>query len=230
MRSSPVPAHVDRRAFQRHRRIRQLGYKDYDDYLLSPAWSDVKRRYRASDMPQMCACGATKGLQMHHKTYERVGQERLEDLAVMCKTCHRDLHIIEARGEIGLDHDALRDDLRAAAYAEHEARRKARSEEAKPAAVREAESALDLASARDAAQRAARDLLRDRRHVRDSILSFEDRALQRAQRIARHLAIHVQSVEEADGVRRLCEAVRLGQVSPRAALGVLSALRAKQAA
>lgn len=116
MRSSSVPLHVESRSFRRHRRLRQLGYGDYRDYLLSPAWSDVKRRYRQSDLPQMCGCGATTELEMHHKTYERVGEERLEDLAPMCSPCHRVLHVLEARGEIGLEFDPLRDDARAAAY------------------------------------------------------------------------------------------------------------------
>lgn len=126
----PSPSHVERRTFKRHRRIRQLGYEDYAAYLHSPAWSDVKRRYRESDLPQMCVCGATEGLHLHHKTYARVGEEQLEDLAPLCKPCHADLHVIEARGEVSLDYNGLKDDLRAAAYAlvEKERVRKSRRE------------------------------------------------------------------------------------------------------
>jgi len=45
-----------------------------------------------------CAqCGETKGeLHVHHLTYERFGNESLQDLQVLCKTCHLGHH--EMRG------------------------------------------------------------------------------------------------------------------------------------
>jgi len=40
-----------------------------------------------------CVCGRvhmdTRKLQVHHKTYDRLGKERAEDLMVMCRRCHR---------------------------------------------------------------------------------------------------------------------------------------------
>jgi 5-methylcytosine-specific restriction endonuclease McrA len=33
-------------------------------------------------------CGAMGPLQVHHRTYERLGHERIEDLRVLCKYCH----------------------------------------------------------------------------------------------------------------------------------------------
>lgn len=90
------------RARVREVRLRELGYSDYSAYLNSAAWRDVKRRYRESDLPQICRCGATRW-QLHHTTYERVGREELEDLIPLCSDCHALAHTLEAAGIIGLD-------------------------------------------------------------------------------------------------------------------------------
>lgn len=125
-----VSPHTDRQArarrLNRHRRLRRLGYTNYAEYLRSPAWSDVKRRYRASDLPQVCVCGETT-VQLHHKTYERVGEEALTDLAPLCGDCHRLVHVLERRGELLLDLTGLCSDERAAAYAIVAERRAARA-------------------------------------------------------------------------------------------------------
>ncbi len=34
-------------------------------------------------------CGAATGLQLHHRHYETLGRERLEDVEVLCDSCHR---------------------------------------------------------------------------------------------------------------------------------------------
>lgn len=62
-------------------------------YLNSEHWEDVKRRYRESKHPWVCyVCGTTVHLQLHHKTYERIGCEELTDLIPMCKDCHFAVH------------------------------------------------------------------------------------------------------------------------------------------
>lgn len=106
-----------RRRLQRQRRLRELGYKDYDAYLRSPHWRQVKARYRCSDQPQDCICGETERLQVHHLTYERVGDERLKDLTLLCLPCHAMIHELERRGQIGLDFTGFVDAQRADRYA-----------------------------------------------------------------------------------------------------------------
>lgn len=69
----------------------RLGFQRYAEYLASPHWRDVKRRYRASNRPQRCVCGAA-GSQLHHLTYQRLGAERLTDLELLCEVCHRRVH------------------------------------------------------------------------------------------------------------------------------------------
>jgi hypothetical protein len=67
---------------------------DYEAYLRTPHWRAVRRRYWASKRPKRCAaCGiAGVPLDLHHKTYARLGKERLSDLTLMCRPCHEALH------------------------------------------------------------------------------------------------------------------------------------------
>jgi hypothetical protein len=78
----PLDLATKRRARReiRAERLRRLGFKDYDAYLRSPQWASLKARYRASDLPQACVLCDEELVQLHHVTYERVGEE-LTDLA-----------------------------------------------------------------------------------------------------------------------------------------------------
>lgn len=75
---------------------------DYDAYIRSPEWAAVKDRYRASKLPQTCyACGDPEGpVQFHHRSYKRLGHERLADLLPLHPACHRRVHSL-ARGRGG---------------------------------------------------------------------------------------------------------------------------------
>jgi len=37
-------------------------------------------------------CGVPWGLEVHHLTYDNLGDESLEDLICLCRDCHRQLH------------------------------------------------------------------------------------------------------------------------------------------
>lgn len=113
------PPHVRRRSRRRLARLRALGYASYRAYLISPHWRSVRALYWASDLPQQCICGETEALQLHHLTYDRIGGEALTDLVPLCATCHADIHVLERRGEIGLDFAGLYSRQRATHYAEH---------------------------------------------------------------------------------------------------------------
>jgi hypothetical protein len=70
---------------------RALGFDSYAAYLRSPHWRALRRQ--ALDLAQRrCPCGARTELQVHHLTYARLGAERLGDLAVLCRGCHRRAH------------------------------------------------------------------------------------------------------------------------------------------
>lgn len=65
---------------------------NYETYIKSEQW-----RFRAAAMRWLagyrCAiCGSQNALEVHHKTYERLGDERPEDLVVLCAECHARFH------------------------------------------------------------------------------------------------------------------------------------------
>lgn len=93
--------------------LRKLGYESYNDYLRSPHWRDL-RRLAAAELPNVCLCGATEQLQLHHMTYERLGHEQLVDLIWLCATCHNLTHVLERRGDTDLALAGLGDPERAA--------------------------------------------------------------------------------------------------------------------
>lgn len=70
---------------------------DYQRYLHSKAWRDRRREaLRLAD--HRCArCHRQGDLEVHHRSYERFGDERPEDLLVLCARCHRREHGIAYR-------------------------------------------------------------------------------------------------------------------------------------
>ena len=64
--------------------------REYEEYINSPRWWK-KRRSAFSHYGRFCSrCGETEDLEVHHKTYERLGHELLDDLEVVCFMCHAD--------------------------------------------------------------------------------------------------------------------------------------------
>ncbi len=65
----------------------------YLAYLNSPDWRRVRNRALKLAGWQCSRCPSKRELQVHHKTYERLGKERDEDLDVLCENCHRGEHL-----------------------------------------------------------------------------------------------------------------------------------------
>lgn len=107
-----TPPHVRARRAERKTQLLALGFASYGEYLRSPHWRALRVRYRESDLPQACFCGESE-VQLHHMTYERLGYEALTDLTTLCGPCHAMVHVLEFRGDIGLDLDGLLDAGRA---------------------------------------------------------------------------------------------------------------------
>lgn len=60
----------------------------YQAYMHSATW-ELKRELALWRSKRKCQrCGAKKGLEVHHLSYDRLGQERPEDLEVVCEACH----------------------------------------------------------------------------------------------------------------------------------------------
>lgn len=64
----------------------------YDMYLRTETWR-VRRRARLALAQGRCeVCNARGDLDVHHRTYDRRGDERIEDLIVLCRSCHATFH------------------------------------------------------------------------------------------------------------------------------------------
>lgn len=63
----------------------------YDQYLTTPHWLNIKNEIY--QMHRKCQiCGATKNLDTHHITYQRIGHEKKSDLRLLCHDCHFLMH------------------------------------------------------------------------------------------------------------------------------------------
>jgi len=65
-------------------------------YLKSPAWKKLKQQ-RLSIANHKCeatSCNHTTKLQLHHETYIDLLHEDIDQLRILCKTCHSKLHRI----------------------------------------------------------------------------------------------------------------------------------------
>ena len=65
---------------------------DYQAYLQSETWQ-AKRLAVLDYWSYSCAlCCSRKNVEVHHRTYERIGCERITDLIALCDTCHQWRH------------------------------------------------------------------------------------------------------------------------------------------
>ena len=64
----------------------------YKDYLQSDEWQK-KRLKLFAERGKVCErCQSITNIQVHHKTYENIFNEKLCDLEVLCKICHENHH------------------------------------------------------------------------------------------------------------------------------------------
>lgn len=61
----------------------------YRSYMTGPLWAQRRREYYSRN-PRACrSCGGKVGIELHHLTYARLGDERDRDLMPLCVHCHR---------------------------------------------------------------------------------------------------------------------------------------------
>ena len=66
--------------------------KEYNDYLKSPEWREKCKQVLNRDEFKCTMCGSTEDLKVHHKSYEHLKHEPLDDLTTLCDHCHRHIH------------------------------------------------------------------------------------------------------------------------------------------
>ena len=64
----------------------------YCEYLKTPWWDLVRTRTikRANGVCEFCQERAAR--EAHHTTYERIGQEKPDDMVALCRHCHQHIH------------------------------------------------------------------------------------------------------------------------------------------
>lgn len=102
---SAPPAYVDPKEKAAPKKWHNLkGHSSYSEYLKSYQWVETKAKWMASKKckGEICHaknCKNTKLLSLHHRTYARVGRERLSDLVLVCRGCHKKIHNLERKGK-----------------------------------------------------------------------------------------------------------------------------------
>lgn len=78
------------------RNVLRVGQRPaYDAYLRSARWRDFRKLVLELANYTCERCGSSEYtnrllvLDVHHKTYVRLGRERTSDVAVLCRPCHR---------------------------------------------------------------------------------------------------------------------------------------------
>lgn len=78
---------------QKENRFYQLKTMPYNEYLQTPEWQERKKRHlkTAGFSCQVCN-GSGDTIDVHHRTYERRGEEYFKDLIALCRGCHELYH------------------------------------------------------------------------------------------------------------------------------------------
>lgn len=71
---------------------------NYTAYLKSPKWAAIRAKVIFRDLGQCQSerggkpCLSRIGIEVHHLTYARFGNEALTDLVTLCHDCHKRMH------------------------------------------------------------------------------------------------------------------------------------------
>ena len=79
----------------------RIGFRptNYGKYLWSHEWMMLKKKVFERDGRRCCICGKTKGLNVHHMSYQDGVLENGDNLVVLCEECHQKVHEICKRME-----------------------------------------------------------------------------------------------------------------------------------
>lgn len=88
----------------RNRKLKKYGYANYEDYLKSEEWREIKRKVESRGGHwKICeVCVSTEKIQLHHVRYSGIGKGNLNNLKPLCNSCHFKVHQITLKGKCGL--------------------------------------------------------------------------------------------------------------------------------
>lgn len=64
----------------------------YAQYLRTPHWQSQRQQALTRAKRRCQVCNSPRQLNAHHRTYERRGCERPEDITILCEQCHTLFH------------------------------------------------------------------------------------------------------------------------------------------
>lgn len=67
-------------------------YVDYKKYITSKEWKEKKEKLFDLRGKECEQCGYKHKIHVHHLTYERLGDEKMKDLQILCFQCHMSKH------------------------------------------------------------------------------------------------------------------------------------------
>lgn len=70
----------------------QQRQKFYEEYIASPLWLSRREAALKRDRHLCQGCLSRRATQVHHLTYEHLGNELLWELASVCLDCHKKIH------------------------------------------------------------------------------------------------------------------------------------------
>jgi 5-methylcytosine-specific restriction endonuclease McrA len=74
------------------KKITETQKQRYYKYLKSNQWRE-KRRTALEFYGNRCGlCGSRYDLEIHHRDYDNIFKEKIEDLMILCETCHAKHH------------------------------------------------------------------------------------------------------------------------------------------
>lgn len=76
---------------ERGRVLREMAYAEF---LQTPEWISTRRLALQRAGGRCQGCNTAEHLETHHRTYERRGEEELDDLTVLCAGCHTAVHLV----------------------------------------------------------------------------------------------------------------------------------------
>jgi len=64
----------------------------YSEYINSKEWKRRRRNYFRKHRKQCEICESLVGIELHHRSYEHLGNEPDVDLQALCRGCHENTH------------------------------------------------------------------------------------------------------------------------------------------
>jgi 5-methylcytosine-specific restriction endonuclease McrA len=77
---------------QAAKRVQELKTMPYKEYLQTPEWQAIREKSLEIAGYRCEVCNAEKSIDIHHRTYERRGEECSGDLVALCRSCHTLFH------------------------------------------------------------------------------------------------------------------------------------------